>query len=120
MCNHYANNPEQMVELQTWREFIGRSLATILANVSVDVWPKRLALIARQLEGQTRVDVMTWGVPLTLPGKRPGTTITKPAQRCLVPFTAFAEPEAGAGREEHWFTLKERGVGAFGVRPRRA
>jgi len=132
MCNHFANIPEQMAKLQTWREYVGWSLDTIPDNVTTDVWPKRSALIARHEQGQTGVDVMSWGVPLTLPGKRPGTTITrhvtnvrnlaspfwrsilaKPAQRCLVPFTSFAEPKAGAGREEHWFTLKEQPVGAF-------
>jgi len=132
MCNHYANNPEQMAKLQTWREYIGWSIDTIPENVADDVWPKRTGLVARNVDGQTRVDAMTWGVPLVVAGKRPGMKLTKhitnvrnlsspfwrsmlatPAQRCLVPFTGFAEPKAGAGREEWWFTLKERSVGAF-------
>ena len=132
MCNHYANNPEQMAKLQNWREYIGWSIDTIPDNVAVDVWPKRRGLVARDVDGQTRVDAMTWGVPLVVPGKRPGIKITKhvtnvrnlsspfwrsmlasSSQRCLVPFTGFAEPKAGAGREEWWFTLKERPVGAF-------
>ena len=75
---------------------------------------------------------MQWGVPLTMKGKRPGTTVTKritnvrnlsspfwrsmltkPQHRCLVPFTRFAEPKAGAGREECWFKVKETPVSAF-------
>ncbi len=79
---------------------------------------------------------MAWGVPLTVPGKRPGTTVTKhltnvrnltspfwhavlakPEQRCLVPFSSFAEPKIGAGREEHWFAVKDAPMSVFaGVR----
>jgi putative SOS response-associated peptidase YedK len=132
MCNHYANDPQAMAKLQTWREYIGWSLDTIPASVKVDVWPKRAGLVARRINGETHLDVMTWGVPLSLPSKQPGKTITKhitnvrnltspfwrstlalPSQRCLVPFTGFAEPKIGAGRAEHWFTLRERTIGAF-------
>ena len=67
-----------------------------------------------------------------MPGKRPGTTVTKhvtnvrnldspfwrstladPARRCLVPFTKFAEPKIGAGRDEHWFSVVDAPVAAF-------
>jgi putative SOS response-associated peptidase YedK len=30
-----------------------------------------------------------------------------------VPFTSFAEPKIGAGREEHWFSLPSRPVACF-------
>jgi putative SOS response-associated peptidase YedK len=78
------------------------------------------------------MDAMQWGVPLSLPGKRPGTTVTKrvtnvrnlsspfwrsmlakPEHRCLVPFTAFAEPKPNAGREEVWFKVPSYPVSAF-------
>lgn len=118
-----------MAELQTWREYIGWSLDDA---IDTDVWPKREGLVAR-IDGDKRVmDRMTWGVPLTVPGKRPGTTIaknvtnvrnltspfwrsmlSKPVQRCLVPFTAFAEPKIGQGRAEHWFTVTGEPVAAF-------
>ncbi len=39
--------------------------------------------------------------------------LMKPAQRCLVPFTTFAEPKIGEGRENHWFTLSGVEVSAF-------
>lgn len=39
--------------------------------------------------------------------------LATPAQRCLVPFSRFAEPKAGAGREEWWFTLPDQPVAAF-------
>src|SRR3546814_10618714 len=77
-------------------------------------------------ENERVVDMLQWGVPRTIPGKRPGSMITKrvtnvrnlaspfwrsmlskPEQRCLVPFTRFAEPKPNAGREEIWFRSEE-------------
>ncbi len=138
MCNHYANNPDAQALLQTWREYIAWSLPPKIAPPSTqleeEIWPRREAAVVRQSAeaGGAFVDSMVWGVPLSLPGKRPGTTVTKyvtnvrnlaspfwrsmlakPEQRCLVPFTRFAEPKVGAGREEHWFTIKDRPVSAF-------
>src|SRR3546814_1757253 len=76
--------------------------------------------------------MLQWGVPRTIPGKRPGSMITKrvtnvrnlaspfwrsmlskPEQRCLVPFTRFAEPKPNAGREEIWFSVTGTPVAAF-------
>ena len=138
MCNHYANNPDAQALLQTWREYISWSLTDSIpprtAALEEEIWPRREAAVVRQdVElGGAVVDVMTWGVPLSLPGKRPGTTVTKhvtnvrnlaspfwrsmlvkPEQRCLVPFTRFAEPKMGQGRAEHWFTITDRPVAAF-------
>src|SRR3546814_11293287 len=75
-------------------------------------------------ENERVVDMLQWGVPRTIPGKRPGSMITKrvtnvrnlaspfwrsmlskPEQRCLVPFTRFAAPNPNAGREENWFSV---------------
>jgi putative SOS response-associated peptidase YedK len=39
--------------------------------------------------------------------------LTKPENRCLVPFTQFAEPKPNAGREEVWFSVNEAEVSAF-------
>jgi putative SOS response-associated peptidase YedK len=136
MCNHHQNDPEALAAMPTWRESIAWSLdaplSTEVAAAPTDVWPKRPGVVVRA-DGDRRVlDVMTWGVPFTMPGKKPGTTITKavtnvrnltspfwksmltsPIQRCLVPFTRFAEPKAGAGREEYWFSVTGRPVAAF-------
>ena len=138
MCNHYANNPDAQVLLQTWREYISWSLTEPILHETTEledeVWPRREAAVVRQSEqaGGAFVDLMTWGVPLSLPGKRPGTKVTKhitnvrnlaspfwrsmltkPEQRCLVPFTRFAEPKQGQGRAEHWFNVVGRPVAAF-------
>lgn len=127
MCNHFRNHPEQ---LATWREYAGFDLPE--PTFETDVWPKRQALVVRQTGGVKVLDAMTWGVPLEVPGKRPGTTIKKqitnvrnlespfwramlvrPEQRCLVPFTAFAEPKPNAGREEVWFAVENASSSAF-------
>jgi putative SOS response-associated peptidase YedK len=122
MRNHYANNPDAQALLQKWREFISWSLLPKVAPPSTqldeEIWPGREAAVVRQSAeaGGAYVDSMVWGVPLSLLGKRPGTTVTKhvtnvrnlasrfwrsmpakPEQRCLVPFTRVAEPKIGAG-----------------------
>ena len=120
-----------MAKLQTWREYIGWSLDK-LPDAESDVWPKRQGLVIRNADGAPIVDAMQWGVPLTMKGKRVGSTVTKritnvrnlqspfwrsmlgnPAQRCLVPFASFAEPKIGQGRAEHWFSIPSRPVAAF-------
>jgi putative SOS response-associated peptidase YedK len=133
MCNHFRSDPAMMRTLSTWREYIawdvphGRD-----ADPATDVWPKRPALVVRSVEGARIADVLTWGVPVEVAGKRPGTKLTKhvtnvrnlaspfwrsmladPAKRCLVPFTAFAEPKIGAGRDEHWFRVTDAPIAAF-------
>ena len=129
MCNHYQNHPEA---IPTWKEYIGAVDDTPFSEIKIDVWPKYQGIIARVDDGQKKLDTMQWGVPLTMKGKRPGTTVTKritnvrnlsnsfwrsmltkPENRCLVPFTQFAEPKPNAGREECWFKVDEAPVSAF-------
>src|SRR5687768_570721 len=102
-------------------------------------WP-RLADSARGADqrghGERLLDCMAWGIVRTMPGKsgRPvkkavtnvrnlaspfwRSTIASPAQRCLVPFTSFAEPRPGkdpeTGRPANWwFTVEGEAVCAF-------
>ena len=129
MCNHYRQHPEA---IQSWAEYIGWSLPNAYSEIEIDIWPRRKAPVARIRDGERIVDSMVWGVPLTMAGKREGTTRTshvtnvrnlespfwksmlmRPEQRCLVPFTSFAEPKIGQGREEHWFAIPSRNVAAF-------
>ena len=130
MCNHYRTNPDA---IPTWREYIGAvPREEEWSDIKVDVWPKYQGIVVRIDNGQTTLDRMAWGVPITLPGKREGTTITKrvtnvrnltspfwrsmisnPAQRCLVPFSSFAEPRPNAGRDEVWFKVNDAPVSAF-------
>lgn len=130
MCNHYRNNPEA---IPTWREYIGAApYEGEWSDIKIDVWPKYQAIVARVEDGQKILDNIAWGVPFTTAGKRPGTTVTKrvtnvrnlsspfwrsmlnnPSQRCLVPFSTFAEPKPNVGREECWFRVTDVPVAAF-------
>lgn len=132
MCNHYQNIPGAEKYLPTWKEYIGLSVPHEIPPHADDVWPKRPGLVLRIEDEQVHADAMMWGVPCAVPGKRPGTKLTKhvtnvrnltspfwrsmlanPARRCLVPFTSFAEPVIGGGRTEHWFTIRDRPLAAF-------
>lgn len=127
MCNHYHNLPEA---LSTWVDYVGWS-APVPEHAS-DVWPRRSAMIVRTVAGVAVIDAMQWGIPLTQPGKRAGTqrtnhvtnvrnlesafwrtTLASASQRCLVPFTSFAEPLAGQGRQEAWFATADGRAAAF-------
>lgn len=133
MCNHYQARPDAIA---TWAEWAGYRLPAERV-VTPDLWPKRPAAVARIDGGAKILDTMIWGVPRTMPGKRPGTTVTKhvtnvrnlsspfwksmlanPERRCLVPFTRFAEPKPRKDTEtgrpaKHWFTVANRPVAAF-------
>lgn len=127
MCNHYRNDPEMQT---TWREYIAWDLRKPNAEYATDVYPKRPAMIVRKDDGVIRSDVMEWGVPTMVKGKTKmlekrvtnvrnltspfwRSMLNNPAQRCLVPFTTFAEPKIGQGREEWWFTIPDEPVSAF-------
>ena len=130
MCNHFRTNPDA---IPTWREYIGAApYEGEQSDIKFDVWPKYQAMVARVEDGQKILDGIAWGVPFVTSGKRRGTTVTKrvtnvrnlaspfwrsmvsnPAQRCLVPFSTFAEPKPNAGREECWFRVTDAPVAAF-------
>jgi putative SOS response-associated peptidase YedK len=129
VCNHYRADPSK---ISTWREYIGADLQLEWSEIKIDIWPRKTAPIIRRIDGLTTLDQMIWGVPHTMAGKRPGTTKTnhvtnvrnltspfwksmlaRPEQRCLVPFSEFAEPKIGQGREEWWFKVKEAPVSCF-------
>lgn len=128
MCNHYRNLPEALATIESWSEYVDH----FDEPPADDMWPKRKGAVARIVDGEKRLAALQWGVPLKMKGKRPGTTVikritnvrnlksnfwrsmlTQPENRCLVPFTQFAEPKPNAGREEVWFTVSEAEVSAF-------
>lgn len=134
MCNHYRLDARDIRVFKDWEDVAGPPIQPELAT---DIWPKRQGLIMRMDDRKKTLDAMSWGVPMTLPGKHPGTTITKhvtnvrnlaspfwrsmlanPAQRCLVPFSSFAEPKPGRDAEtgrpaEYWFTVNGAPIAAF-------
>jgi len=102
------------------------------SDIKIDIWPKYQSIIVRSVDGRTVLDSMAWGVPIKLPGKREGTTFTirttnvrnlssifwrsmlaNPAQRCLLPFSTFAEPKPSAGRDEVWFKITDASITAL-------
>ncbi|MFL6846736.1 MAG: SOS response-associated peptidase [Allosphingosinicella sp.] len=101
-----------------------------------DCYPKYESAVIRKVDGERVIDCMAWGIVRTMPGKsgKPvkkavtnvrnlsspfwRSTIANPAQRCLVPFTSFAEPRPGkdpeTGRPANWwFTIEGEECCAF-------
>ncbi|MFN3944344.1 MAG: SOS response-associated peptidase [Allosphingosinicella sp.] len=131
MCNLYRHRgkDEQMA-------LVARAMAGVPEReVPELVYPKYDAFVIRREAGERVLDCMSWGIIATVKGKsgkllqKPVTnvrnlqspfwrsTIAKPEQRCLVPFTAFAEPKPGkdeAGRPaQHWFTVPSAPISCF-------
>jgi putative SOS response-associated peptidase YedK len=105
-----------------------------------ELFPKKPAYVVRQ-EGGARVpDVMAWGFPTKVPGKRVDKITGKPVllekdvtnvrnytspfwrsalgnpeRRCLVPFTAFSEygPGPVGAKPLHWFDVPSRPIVSF-------
>ncbi|MFO1239196.1 MAG: SOS response-associated peptidase family protein [Sphingomonadaceae bacterium] len=134
MCNLYRMDEK---DIRLFKDWDALALPPILAPFDQQMYPKGNGLVLR-IEGHAPVwDVMPWGVPITLPGKRPGTSVKKhvtnvrnlespfwkatlqdPTRRCLVPFTQFAEPapgkDAATGRPaQYWFNVPAQPVAAF-------
>lgn len=101
-----------------------------------ELFPDKPAWVVRELAGKRILDVIAWGVPHKVPGKRPGTTITRKVTnvrnltshfwrgmiaradaRCLVPVTAFSEygQERGADGKLplHWFDVPSEPIFSF-------
>jgi putative SOS response-associated peptidase YedK len=120
MCNLFRLRPLENMALifdarPLERAFEGRA----------DIYPRYETLVVRKEGGHRRLDCMAWGIVRTMPGKsgKPvkkavtnvrnlaspfwRATIADPAQRCLVPFTSFAEPRPGkdpeTGRPANWW-----------------
>lgn len=130
MCNHYQLDIEAMTE---WARYVGwDSTRSPFDDLQSDLYPRYEAALVRVEDDEKIIDKMKWGVPLKMKGKREGTTVTKrvtnvrnlsspfwksmlaePTQRCLVPFSRFAEPKPNAGREECWFRVNDAPAAAF-------
>jgi putative SOS response-associated peptidase YedK len=130
MCNLYRQRSTENLS----RIFDAQPFAET-PELKLEIYPKYDACVVRREEGRRILDVMTWGIITTIKGKsgkpiqKPVTnvrnlaspfwrsTIARPEQRCLVPFTAFAEPKPGkdeAGRSaNHWFSVPGDAVCAF-------
>ena len=128
MCNHYRNEPEK---IPTWRQYIGYDIAQPNLPFENELWPKKSGLVVRDDSGAIRGDVMLWGIPRAIIGKsgKPlekrvtnirnlndrvwKSSLANPTYRCLVPFSEFAEPKIGQGRDEWWFSIIDQPLAAF-------
>ena len=131
MCNLYRQRATENLS----RIFDALPLADP-PELKLDNYPKYDACVVRKEEGKRVLEVMAWGIITTIKGKsgkpiqKPVTnvrnlespfwrsTIANPAQRCLVPFTSFAEPRPGkdpeTGRPANWwFTIEGEEACAF-------
>lgn len=104
-------------------------------NAPADVYPQYPGLIVRENDGKRIVQQMTWGFPRHSTNKRTGKPnkptatnnarddklwsiwrqwFTSPAQRCLIPFTAFAEAEGEPGRmTKTWISVADQPIAAW-------
>lgn len=107
-----------------------------------ELFPDKPSWVVREEEGQRILDVMSWGVPTQVPGKRVDkatgkpvmltksvtnvrnlsspfwrSMLDKPAQRCLVPVTTFSEYGQVRGDDGklplHWFDVPSRPIFSF-------
>ena len=131
MCNLYRQRATENLSRIFDAEPFGEQ-----PELKLDIYPKYDACVIRKAEGRRILEVMAWGIITTITGKsgkpiqKPVTnvrnldspfwrsTIARPEQRCLVPFTSFAEPRPGkdpeTGRPANWwFTVPGEEVCAF-------
>lgn len=107
-----------------------------------ELFPEKPAWVIRDHDGARVPDVMAWGFPHKVPGKRIDkatgkpvllnksvtnvrnytspfwrSALINPARRCLVPFTAFSEYGQTRGDDGklplHWFDVPSRPVVSF-------
>ena len=127
MCNLYRMTSSADAIAQLFRP-----LDTGGANVPPlhEIFPDYAAPVIVAEEGGRRLTSMKWGWPPFGQVKRPVTNIRNltspmwrnaladPAQRCVVPVTAFsewsAEPDPVTGKKrKHWFALRDAELFAF-------
>lgn len=121
MCNLHTNRKSAAEVASIFRATVPHAF-----NAAEETYPGTPGMVVRDTEGQRILQSMTWGFPLltramkdrgskpkpanqaadlTLPTWRG--VIGKVAHRCLIPLTAFAEPEGEKGRMTRtWFRVK--------------
>ncbi len=105
-----------------------------------ELFPDKPAYVVRQEDGARTLDVMRWGFPRKVPGKRIDkvtgkpvlldtkvtnvrnytspfwkSALANPERRCLVPFTSFSEygPGPTGKRPLFWFDVPSRPIVSF-------
>lgn len=132
MCNLYTYEmtAEDMRLLKEHYRLVGTDYLDILRgrNEPADVYPNRMAPVIRSVPGPDGptypTTMMRWGFPAPsfYQSKAPVTNVRKvasaywkpyfkPEQRCLVPVTAFAEPDKNTAKPVvfRWFARPDGG-----------
>lgn len=103
------------------------------SNAAEEVYPGMPGMVVTETDGMRELRSMTWGFPPRLKGMKPDAKpkpvnnvrdlnkgmwiglARKPQWRCLIPLTAFAEPEDQTGRMTRtWFSLRDEPTFAWG------
>ena len=130
MCNLYTNKST----VQEMANLFGTP-ATFGFNAPADVYPQYPGIVVREDQGQRILQQMTWGFPRHSTNKRTGKPnkptatnnarddklwtiwrqwFTDPAQRCLIPFTSFAEAEGEPGKMTRtWIRVADQPLAAW-------
>ncbi|MCC6789061.1 MAG: SOS response-associated peptidase family protein [Hyphomonadaceae bacterium] len=127
MCNRYASD---IRKAGLEREFYGfEEWSETRINIILEVFPKSIGpVIVKRDDGNLEWKRMRWGLPgPPSTGGAPVTNIRNlasphwrgvlgPANRCIVPFTAFSEYEDSSPKGKkviRWFAPPDRGMMAF-------
>ena len=107
-----------------------------------ELFPKKPSYVVREKRGERLLDMMAWGFPRKVPGKKIDkatgkpvmlnqdvtnvrnytspfwrTAMANPERRCLVPFTAFSEYGQTRGDDGklplHWFDVLDQEITSF-------
>lgn len=132
MCNLYT---ERKSAAEVAAHF-GVDLPVQQFNSAEDVYPGYPGMVVREAEGKRVLQSMTWGFPKRLANMKPTSKpkavnnarddnllspfgmwrewFTNPAQRCLIPFTAFAEAVGEKGRMTRtWISVADQPLAAW-------
>ncbi|MCI1141581.1 SOS response-associated peptidase [Sphingomonas sp. WKB10] len=140
MCNRYRLSADEHTLAK--RYGFDSAITAPRTLPQPELFPKRPAYVVRRHEGVGVLDVMSWGFPTRVAGKRIDKTTGKPVmldkdvtnvrnytspfwrsalanpeRRCLVPFTAFSEYGQKRGQEGklplHWFEVTSQPITSF-------
>lgn len=129
MCNLYTNR-KSAAEVAEW---FGVN-APAMFNVPEEVVPGYPGMVVREEGGERVLQAMVWGFPLPQKSSKTGLPIKpkpvnnianlasgmwrnlapKPAARCLIPLTHFAEPQGEKGSKTRtWISVKGQPIVAW-------
>lgn len=130
MCNLYTNKSSAEEVASLFKAPASRGF-----NAPEEVYPGYPGIVVREHEGARVIEQMTWGFPRHTTNKRTGQPnkptatnnlrddklwtfwrkqFVEPAQRCLIPFTAFAEAEGPKGKMTRtWISVADQPIAAW-------